>query len=334
MGKRFTDTEKWKKPWLRGLPMELKVAWFYILDDCDVAGLWQVDWEVLQIRTGCTSTEAQALEALGKQVIVVDGGTKWFIPSFIEFQYGPQLSKTNNIYKSICRVLDRHDLWKHLTVPITDEGTTAGAIRGRISQKTREAIFVGADLTCEYCQERKSISELTVDHFLPIQLGGTNADENLICCCRRCNGHKTDLHPCDFLSRNHAFLKPTDKIKSLNKILEGAFKDQQGPKDKDMDKVRVNGQGQSERQGGAGGFEANFRTAFDERTMENYFMQFKHLDVVNELVLFRIKCNGNPTEYHNRDPGGLRTAFLYQLKNAPIPNQKRKPQGGADLTSL
>lgn len=312
MAKRFTDTEKWKKPWLRGLPMELKVAWFYILDDCDVAGLWQVDWEVMCLRTGCEATQDQALEALGKQVIVVDG-TKWFIPSFIEFQYGPQLSKTNNIYKSICRVLDRYDLWRYLTVPVTEEGTTAGAIRGRISQKTREAIFLSADLTCEYCQERKSITELTVDHFMPIQLGGTNADENLICSCLRCNGTKTDLHPSDFLSRTYVFLKPTDKIKSLNKILIGAFKDQQGPKDKDKDKeqVRVNGQGQGI--GGVGDFESKWKLAFDEDQLTIYAIQFPGVSIANELKIFRIKCDGDQKEYYGRDTGGLRNGFLKQL---------------------
>ncbi len=52
MAKRFTDTDKWKKPFLRGLDGAYKLLWFYILDDCDMAGIWQVDFEVARIRTG------------------------------------------------------------------------------------------------------------------------------------------------------------------------------------------------------------------------------------------------------------------------------------------
>lgn len=200
--------------------------------------MWQVDWEILQIRTGCTKSEKDVLEAFKNHVVAVDKGSKWFISSFIEFQYGPELSKANNIYKSICKILDRYDLWEYVTVQIVNESSTGHAIRARISKKTRDTIFMESDMTCQYCQERKSVKELAIDHFLPIQLGGTNEDENLVCACHRCNGHKTDLHPCDFLSRSHTFLNPTEKIKALYKKYEGAFNDLQGPKDKDKDKVK------------------------------------------------------------------------------------------------
>ena len=49
MSKRLTDTEKWKKPFVRGLDDPYKLLWFYILDDCDHAGLWQVDEDVAKI---------------------------------------------------------------------------------------------------------------------------------------------------------------------------------------------------------------------------------------------------------------------------------------------
>ena len=52
MAKRFTDTDRWKKPFIKGLNLEQKLLWFYILDDCDHAGLWHVDIEVASIRVG------------------------------------------------------------------------------------------------------------------------------------------------------------------------------------------------------------------------------------------------------------------------------------------
>ena len=52
MSKRFTDTEKWKKKFVKDLDPSFKLLWFYILDDCDHAGVWHTDFEVAGIRIG------------------------------------------------------------------------------------------------------------------------------------------------------------------------------------------------------------------------------------------------------------------------------------------
>ena len=39
MAKRFTDTDKWKKGFIRNLPTKYKLLWLYILDDCNHAGV-------------------------------------------------------------------------------------------------------------------------------------------------------------------------------------------------------------------------------------------------------------------------------------------------------
>lgn len=248
MAKRFTDTEKWKKPFIKNLSLEMKVLWFYIIDDCDMAGLWHTDIDVACIRIGAKVTLEQAKEAFGDHIVEIDGGSKWFIPSFLEFQYGPQLSRSNNIFRSIDRILSKYDLYDYITIDIVEEGTTACATRGRVSKKVKQQIFLNADLTCEYCQEQKPIKELDIDHFIPINKGGGNADENLVCSCIRCNSYKSDLLPDDFLSRPHSFLNPTERIK----YLLDAFSAQKAPfnpllggkeKDKDMDKEEGIGNG-------------------------------------------------------------------------------------------
>ena len=48
----MTDTDKWKKRFLRELKPQHKLLWFYILDDCNHAGIWDVDIEVASIRVG------------------------------------------------------------------------------------------------------------------------------------------------------------------------------------------------------------------------------------------------------------------------------------------
>lgn len=44
MAKRFGDTDIWKKQrWFRKLSPEYKLAFCYIKDQCDHAGIWNID---------------------------------------------------------------------------------------------------------------------------------------------------------------------------------------------------------------------------------------------------------------------------------------------------
>lgn len=47
---------------------------------------------------------------------------------------------------------------------------------------------------CAYCNVHIGLSG-TVDHYLPQDLGGTNAKSNLRWCCMACNQLKGNLHP-------------------------------------------------------------------------------------------------------------------------------------------
>lgn len=105
MAKRFTDTAKWKKPFIKGLDAKYKLLWFYILDDCDHAGVWEVDFEVASIRIGEDVNYEEALIALGQQIKVI-GKSRWWIMDFISFQYGT-LTEKNKMYKPVIEVLKK-----------------------------------------------------------------------------------------------------------------------------------------------------------------------------------------------------------------------------------
>ena len=60
MAKRFTDTDKWKKGFIKNLPAKYKLLWLYILDDCNHAGIWDTDFEVASIRIGRKINEKEA----------------------------------------------------------------------------------------------------------------------------------------------------------------------------------------------------------------------------------------------------------------------------------
>lgn len=119
MARRFTDTEKWKKPFIRGLQGAYKLLWLYICDDCDHAGIWQVDMDVAKIRIGEDIDVNNALASFGDKVVSFDNGTKWFIPSFLEFQYPSGLNPENNAHSGVIRLLEKYKLLKNkpLTSP-------------------------------------------------------------------------------------------------------------------------------------------------------------------------------------------------------------------------
>lgn len=122
MANRYTDTNKWKKNFLKSLPAAYKLLWLYICDDCDHAGIWHVDFEVAAIRLGETVQERVALEAFGEKIISFDRGEKWFIPSFIEFQYPGGLDPKNRAHASVIKILQKYQLidgsFKTLTRPL------------------------------------------------------------------------------------------------------------------------------------------------------------------------------------------------------------------------
>lgn len=116
MAKRFTETSKWNKPFIRGLEAPYKLLWFYILDDCDHAGIWQVDEQVANIRIGIEIDFKIAIQKFKGHIQIFDDGQKWFIPDFIEFQYGV-LNPDNRVHNSILQILKKYKI-KPLTSPL------------------------------------------------------------------------------------------------------------------------------------------------------------------------------------------------------------------------
>lgn len=113
MAKRMTDTDKWKKRFVRELSPQHKLLWFYILDDCNHAGIWEVDIEVASIRIGNELIYDMLPKAFLDKIVIFDNGDKWFIPDFIEFQYG-ELNPNSNVHKSVLALLDRYKLEGYL----------------------------------------------------------------------------------------------------------------------------------------------------------------------------------------------------------------------------
>lgn len=113
MAKRFTDTNKWRKEFIRGLQGPYKLLWIYILDECDHAGIWNVEMDVASIRIGYNVTITDSIKYFGNHIIPFDNNTKWFIPDFIDFQYG-ELNSENRAHGFVIAQLEKYKIKGHL----------------------------------------------------------------------------------------------------------------------------------------------------------------------------------------------------------------------------
>ena len=109
MAKRFIDTKIWDKAWFRKLTSKNKLLWIYILTKCDHAGIWDSDWEAAEFFIG----EKVSFEELPKQIQdkmqYIKGDDQYFIPAFIEFQYGT-LRENSKPHLSVIKRLNEKSL--------------------------------------------------------------------------------------------------------------------------------------------------------------------------------------------------------------------------------
>lgn len=117
MSKRFTDTEKWEDPWFRNLLKEYQFFWIYLLDRCDNAGVWKVDFEAAEFYLKQKCEEKEILNVFKDRVIAFDNGQRWFIPKFITFQYG-LLDEACRPHNSVINLLKGFGLINRLSTEI------------------------------------------------------------------------------------------------------------------------------------------------------------------------------------------------------------------------
>lgn len=64
-----------------------------------------------------------------------------------------------------------------------------------VSKRTRFEVLRRDNHTCRYCGEAAPDVKLTVDHVLPVTLGGSDDPSNLVAACRDCNAGKSSTSP-------------------------------------------------------------------------------------------------------------------------------------------
>lgn len=64
-----------------------------------------------------------------------------------------------------------------------------------INQRLRFEILKRDGNACRYCGAMAPDAKLTIDHVMPVALGGTDDSSNLVTACRDCNAGKTSTMP-------------------------------------------------------------------------------------------------------------------------------------------
>jgi len=119
VAKRFTATEKWEDSWFHSLPPKHKLLWFYMLDKCDNAGVFELNLPLASFNIGQTITTEEFQKYFGGKVVPLSE-TKLWIPKFIEFQYkcaASELNEHNKAHLSVLLILRKYGLPRSFEAP-------------------------------------------------------------------------------------------------------------------------------------------------------------------------------------------------------------------------
>lgn len=107
MPKRFTDSGKFRNPWYRSMSPKIKCLWEYMLSECDIAGIIEIDLPSMSFHIG-EEIHMNDLSVFDEKIYFIDE-KKVFIPSFIEFQQ-KELNENNKAHKNIIKTLEKYNI--------------------------------------------------------------------------------------------------------------------------------------------------------------------------------------------------------------------------------
>ncbi len=112
------DPKIWRREWFSELDQKYKLFWFYILCNCDLAGVWDMNLKLASFEIGEQLDKEKLLKAFAGRIFEIDGGQKWIIKKFVKFQYGINPSEfniKNNMHVAVLKIIKKHglsiDLW-------------------------------------------------------------------------------------------------------------------------------------------------------------------------------------------------------------------------------
>lgn len=106
--KRFTETNKWRDPWFRKLSLNSKALFLWLVDNCDNAGVIELDLHAASFDIGEPVDEHHLAELKGRLQTLANG--KLWVIKFIPFQYGASLSAKCVPHLRVIELLQSHNI--------------------------------------------------------------------------------------------------------------------------------------------------------------------------------------------------------------------------------
>lgn len=102
--KRFTETDKWKDVWFRELTAPQKLLFIYVIENCNNAGFYEEDMEMMKLQIGMASNHIEgAYKGLTRGLIRASG---WcWVKNFLKHQKNDELNESNPAHRQIIRLL-------------------------------------------------------------------------------------------------------------------------------------------------------------------------------------------------------------------------------------
>lgn len=129
MAKRFITTTIFEDAWFMDLPAKYKLFWIFLVTNCDYTGIWQVNYKLARFYVGEDLEPGECERVFRDRIVKINEGKYWFIPKFIEFQYGTTLKESNKALEKVIEAIDKNDLLPFLSKITIDRSTSRGAIK-------------------------------------------------------------------------------------------------------------------------------------------------------------------------------------------------------------
>ncbi|WP_417916920.1 HNH endonuclease [Candidatus Electronema sp. JC] len=84
----------------------------------------------------------------------------------------------------------KNEGWDDLSFGVDEAFIRAERNKARDLRRSRWWQQKTAPGLCHYCQQKFVPGELTMDHVVPLALGGRSVKNNLVPCCKECNTAK------------------------------------------------------------------------------------------------------------------------------------------------
>lgn len=160
MASRFTETEKWDDVWFSGLKPLSKLLFLYLCDQCDIAGLLELNFKKMCFDLGIGKQEVErSLKEIETRLIFSLDNRYVFVKNFLRHQRNEKLNSSNNAHKGIIRRLEDNLLqfgfesindFISSPSPAPSEPLTRGTSKGKGNSKVIE-VSIDTNSSVESC---------------------------------------------------------------------------------------------------------------------------------------------------------------------------------------